>query len=321
MKFGVLGAADIAKRRFLPALEKSEEAQFVLLGVSSEERMPAGNELAGQFNGKCVCGYDSVINSDEIDAIYIPLPPSLHYEWAKRALLAGKHVFVEKPITINSEHTAELIKIAEEKKLVLIENYGFVRHPQTKLIHDLINKGEIGEIRNIRTAFGFPKRPLVDIRHKKALGGGALLDAGGYAIRAGFEFLGPDAMVTTSSLNYLDGYEVDMNGTFSMKNDAGYVLQASFGMDNFYKCEIEIWGQKGLIKAGRLYTAPDNLKPVVTLTTADGETMFEADAADQFLLQIECFVDCIKNEKKRTDMYGEIFRQIQQIEKAFDLAE
>ena len=321
MKFGVLGAADIAKRRFLPALNKCENAEFLMLAVSSEERLEAGRTLAEEFGGKAIAGYDKLLECEEIEAVYIPLPPSLHYEWAKKALLAGKHVFVEKPSTIDVEDTEDLVNIAKEKNLAIIENYGFVHHPQMTLIKKLISDDAIGEIRNVRTAFGFPKRQPDDIRHQKALGGGGLLDAGGYTIKAGFELLGESSEVVTASLNYIDGFEVDMYGTLTMENAMGHTLQASFGMDNFYKCELEIWGQKGMIKAPRFYTAPDGLKPQVILTTNDGETIYEADSADQFLLQTEYFMSCIKNEEMRNNAYDELLRQIEQIAYAFDLAE
>ena len=321
MKFGVLGAADIAKRRFLPALAKCKNAEFSVLAVSSEKRLEAGISLAEEFGGKAIAGYDKLLENEEIEAVYIPLPPSLHYEWAKKALLAGKHVFVEKPSTIDVENTEELVDIAKEKNLAIVENYGFVHHPQIALIKRLISDGEIGDIRNVRTAFGFPKRQLEDIRHQKDLGGGGLLDAGGYTIRAGFELLGESSEVVTASLNYIDGFEVDMYGTLTMENAIGHTLQASFGMDNFYKCELEIWGQKGMIKAPRFYTAPDGSKPQVILTTNDGETVYEADSADQFLLQTEYFMSCIKNEDMRNTAYDELIRQIEMIAYAFDLAE
>ena len=321
MKLGVLGAADIAKRRFLPAISGLENVEFTEIAVSSEARLSAALGIAEEFSGKAVVGYDALISNSEIDAVYIPLPPSLHYEWAKKALLAGKHVFVEKPSTTSLEHTEELVSIAKEKGLAITENYGFTKHPQTKLIHKLIGDGAIGEIRNIRTAFGFPMRPKDDIRHQKKLGGGALLDAGGYTIKAGFEFLGDTAEVVTASLNYIDDFDVDMYGSLTMENASGITLQASFGMDCFYKCELEIWGQKGYIKAPRFYTAPGNLKPQVIVADRDGETVYEADSIEQFAAQFDYFRECINNTELRNRAYDELIRETEQIEYAFDLAE
>ena len=321
MKFGLLGAADIAKRRFLPALKKCSEHEFVMLGVSGNERLEAGKSLAEEFSGYAVVGYDVVLENDSIDAVYIPLPPSHHYEWAKKALLSGKHVIVEKPSTINLDDTVDLVNIARERELVITENYGFTHHPQTKLIKSLIAEDKIGEIRNIRTAFGFPKRQAEDIRHKKALGGGGLLDAGGYTIKTGFEYLGETAEVVTTSLNYLDEFDVDMFGSLTMKNSDGLTMQASFGMDSFYRCELEIWGQKGVIKASRYYTAPEDFVPQVVLTTNDGDVIYNADKADQFRLMIDYFTSCINDKNVRESAYGELIRQIEQIQCAFNFAE
>ena len=234
--------------------------------------------------------------------------------------MAGKHVFVEKPSTTKAEHTKELIKIAEKNKLAIIENYGFVCHPQAILIHKLLNEGAIGEIRNIRSAFGFPRRPDNDIRHQKALGGGSLLDAGGYTIKAGFDFLGDTARVTTSALSYLDDFDVDMYGTLTMENGDGKTLQASFGMDCFYKCELEIWGQSGMIKAPRFYTAPDGFTPKITVSTKDADTVYDAEPADQFMLQTEYFLSCCSKDSLREEAYRELEWQTERIESAFDMA-
>ena len=320
MKIGVLGAADIARRRFLPAVKKCENVELAKIAVSSEGRIKAGQELTEQFGGEVVVGYDKLISDSEIEAVYIPLPPSLHYEWAKVALDSGKHVFVEKPSTIKLEDTAKLVEIAKSKNLAIVENYGFVHHPQTKFIHKLIDDGEIGEIRNIRSAFGFPKRPFDDIRHKASLGGGALLDAGGYTIKAGFEFLGETAEVVTASINEINGYEVDMYGSLTMENILGQTLQASFGMDNFYKCELEVWGSKGFIRAPRFYTAPDGFEPQIIVNTSEGENNYSIDSADQFLLQLKSFIRCIEDVTQREIAYNMLEKQMEQLEYAFDLA-
>ena len=316
VQIGILGAADIAKRRFLPALELINDLCFQGVAVSSVDRINAGKEIVEKYGGQVYVGYEQLIEDEEVDAVYVPLPPSLHYKWAKKALLAGKHVFLEKPSTTSLEETLELIRIADEKNLVIVENYGFVQHPQIKIIQDIIESKRLGDVRNIRTAFGFPRRSDSDIRHSKELGGGALFDAGGYTIHAGMVFLGETAEVESVSLNYLNDFEVDMYGCLTMKNNDGQTLQAMFGMDCFYKCELEVWLEKGYIRAPRFYTAPQDLEPEIIVSSRECEEVIKAEKADQFAQRINFFVECCNEEEKRKQSYNSIIGQMRQLDKA-----
>ena len=114
MKIGILGTADIAFRRFLSALQKCEA--FTYAGVAS--RTPEkGKRFVETFGGQVYDGYDALLADDSIEAVYVPLPPALHYEWGKKVLLSGKHLLMEKPFTTNLQHTEELLQLAEEKGL------------------------------------------------------------------------------------------------------------------------------------------------------------------------------------------------------------
>ena len=316
MRIGILGAADIAKRRFLPALETIDDLLFQGVAVSSPDRIGAGEEIVKKYGGQVYIGYEQLLEDEDVEAVYIPLPPSLHYKWAKKALLAGKHVFLEKPSTTCLEETLELIRIADERNLVLVENYGFVHHSQIKIIQDIIESKKLGDIRNIRTAFGFPRRSDSDIRHSKELGGGALFDAGGYAIHAGMGFLGESAEIESISLNYLNDFDVDMYGCLTMKNSEGQTLQAMFGMDCFYKCELEVWLEKGYIRAPRFYTAPPDLEPEIIVSTRECEEVMKAEKTDQFAQRIHYFVECCNEEVKRKQSYNSIAGQMRQLDKA-----
>ena len=118
----------------------------------------------------------------------------------------------------------------------------FVYHTQLDWIRKKISEGTIGEVRLIRIDFGFPFRGANDFRYNKALGGGALLDCGGYTLKLASLFLGDSAKVTASQLNGKDGFEVDIYGSATLTNNEGLTAQVSFGMDNSYKCSLEVWG-------------------------------------------------------------------------------
>lgn len=294
MKIGILGTADIAFRRFLPALQKCEA--FTYAGVAS--RTPEkGKRFVETFGGQVYDGYDALLADDSIEAVYVPLPPALHYEWGKKVLLSGKHLLMEKPFATNLQHTEELLQLAEEKGLAVHENYMFLYHSQLTYIKKLISDGELGDIRLYRISFGFPKRTEGDFRYNKALGGGALLDCGGYPVRLALELLGDTAKVVQSNLVQPEGFEVDLYGNAVMENDAGAVAQLSFGMDNAYQCQLEVWGSKATLIASRIFTAGDGIKPMLILKSSTGEQKLELEADDQFLHSIKTFAACAEFQR------------------------
>lgn len=332
IKIGIICPSEIAFRRFMPALQQAKEKiQFAAIGIASPEEWfgdltnisqeqieeqqvrerAKAQTFIDQYGGEIVVGYGNLVSSDLIDVAYIPLPPALHHKWAKKALEAGKHVFVEKPSTTSLTDTEDLISIAYEKGLAFHENYMFIYHSQLEEINDVVKRGEIGDVRLYRITFGFPLRQSNDFRYNKALGGGALLDAGGYCMKYANWLLGGDAHVVTAQSNKIEGFEVDMYGSATMVNDKGQIAQIAFGMDNDYRCEIEIWGSKGTITSGRILTAPAGFTPsYIIKRNQDIETRPLA-ADDAFLKSIYRFIACVEDKETRTEEYNLMLKQEQ----------
>lgn len=324
IKIGVLCPSEIALRRFMPALMKSEDFEFA--GISSanaeewfgeptdelvESEKSKAKKFTDNYGGRIFESYNELLSSPEIDAVYIPLPPALHFKWAKKAFENGKHVFLEKPFTTALADTEELLKIAEEKNLAVHENYMFVYHSQLDWIKNKLP--EIGEIRLIRIDFGFPFRGANDFRYNKELGGGALLDCGGYTVKLAGLFLGDTAKITDSQLNTKSGFDVDIYGSATLTNSDGLSAQIAFGMDNSYKCSIEIWGSEGTIYTNRILTAPDGFEPVVIVKKGNEEQQFTLPADDTFKKSILAFEECVNNNKRRIEKYHEIKIQAEMI--------
>lgn len=340
IKIGIICPSEIAFRRFLPALQQAKDKiLFAAIGIASPEEWfgdltnisqeqideqqarerAKAQTFIDQYGGEIVVGYGNLVSSDLIDAAYIPLPPALHHKWAKKALEAGKHVFVEKPSTTSLADTEDLISLASEKGLSLHENYMFIYHSQLEEINNVVKSGEIGDVRLYRITFGFPLRQLNDFRYNKALGGGALLDAGGYCMKYANWLLGGDAYVVTAQANDLEGFEVDMYGSATMVNEQGLVAQLAFGMDNDYKCDIEIWGSKGSITSGRILTAPAGFTPSYTIKKNQNIEIRELPSDDTFLKSIERFVDCIECEQTRKEEYDILHTQAVLVEQFKEL--
>lgn len=333
IKIGIICPSEIAFRRFLPALTNSENAkrfQFIgiaiaspkewfgdLINVSNEQidaqqskEREKAQTFIDSYGGRIFGSYTDIVSSSEIDAVYIPLPPALHYKWAKLALEKGKHVMVEKPSTTCYSDTKALIDLAEKNGLALHENYMFVFHNQINEVNQVIDDGEsIGKPKLFRITFGFPRRALNDFRYNKKLGGGALLDAGGYTIRYATELLGDTAQVTTASVGYDSDFEVEIFGAATMVNDEGLTAQLAFGMDNDYRCDLEVWGTKGTLTTGRILTAPVGCIPKYTLKQNQEYTEHLLSEDDAFGKSLERFAACIENERIRQMNYDILERQ------------
>ena len=335
IRIGIICPSEIAFRRFLPALKEAGEGfRFAAIGIASPEEWfgdltnisqeqideqqarerAKAQTFIDQYGGEIIVGYGNLVSSDLIDAAYIPLPPALHHKWAKKALEAGKHVFVEKPSTTCLSDTEDLIKLAYEKGLALHENYMFIYHSQLEEIQSVVKSGEIGDVRLYRITFGFPLRQLNDFRYNKALGGGALLDAGGYCMKHANWLLGGDAHVVTAQANNIEGFEVDMYGSATLANNKGQTAQIAFGMDNDYRCDIEIWGSKGTITSGRILTAPAGFAPSYTIKKNQDIETRPLAPDDAFLKSILRFADCVKCAEIRREEYELLRKQEQLVE-------
>ena len=322
IRIGVICPSEIAYRRFMPALKKCDGIEFAGIstadasewnGVLTEELKKSEIEKARKFTdeygGKLYDSYAALLSSPDIDAVYLPLPPALHYRWGKAALEKGKHLFMEKPFTTSLEDTKELISMAHSKDLAVHENYMFAFHSQIEWIKNKISEGTIGDMRLIRIDFGFPFRGANDFRYNKALGGGALLDCGGYTLKLAGMFLGETAKVAASKLCGKDGFEVDIYGNATLTNDDGLTAQVSFGMDNSYRCSLDVWGSTGSIYTNRILTAPDGFEPTVIIKQGNEEQSFTLPADDTFRKSICRFVQCCSEDNARAENYDMILRQ------------
>jgi len=325
-RIGIICPSEIAFRRFLPALKEAGCFEYAGVAIANkEEFVGATNEILAKerakaqtfvdsYGGKIYEGYRNLIESADIDAVYIPLPPGLHYQWAKVALAAGKHILVEKPCTTALANTQDLLQEAESKGLAVHENYMFAFHDQLKAVNDIVDSSEIGDVRLYRISFGFPMRAQNDFRYNKALGGGALLDCGGYTFKYASMLLGPTAKMKYAQSNYIDGFNVDMYGSAALVNDKGVTAQVAFGMDHNYKCELEVWGSKGTINTNRILTAPAGFTPEVIIRKGNEEEKRNLPADDAFKKSILHFCKCIEEAEMRKENYQTLLRQATLVE-------
>lgn len=304
LRIGVLGCAKIAKRSVIPAMLTIDGIELVAVSSRTEDK---ANEYAELFNCEAVVGYQNLLDREDIDVIYMPLPTGLHEEWVIKALQAGKHIHIEKSLAMDYDSATRMVDMARDKNLLIMENFMFLYHGQHQFVQELIDKGEIGELRCFRSSFGFPPLPEGNFRYNKELGGGALLDAAAYTVRASQLFLGNDLWVEAATLNN-NGSEVDLYGGAYLKAENGSFAEVAFGFDNFYQCNYEIWGSTGKITAHRSFTPGADYKPVITVEK-QGEVEEHVVAAENHFVNIlKEFVNTVNSGQYETK-YEEVLNQ------------
>ena len=289
--WGVLGCSGIAERRMLPALGEIEGSSVV--GMAS--RAPDRAERFAARHGGTAMSYEQLIDSPDIDAVYLSLPNSLHFEWAERALSAGKHVLCEKPMTISAEQTDSLIALAAERGLVLRENFAFLHHPQHEVVRELVERGRLGRLRTFSSAFGVPSPPAGDIRYDPALGAGCLLDVGVYPIRAAQLMLGSGLTVAGATLRVDADTGVDMAGHALLVSENGVFADLEFGFQHSYRSRYALWGDAGHLSLERAFTPPAEHRPLLRLEEQDHAEEFVLDASHQFRDSLASFAGAVRD--------------------------
>ncbi len=315
LRIGVLGCANIARRSVIPAIKSI--ADFELVAIASRTKVKA-EQFALEFDCEAIEGYQNLLDRNDIDVVYMPLPTGLHEEWVAKALEAGKHIHVEKSLAMNYQSAIKMVSLAKEKGLLIMENFMFLYHHQHDFVKGLIKQGEIGELRCFRSSFGFPPLDQNNFRYNKELGGGALLDAAAYTVRASQLFLGDDIKVEAATLNTMNT-DVDLFGGAYLKSPNGMFAEVAFGFDNFYQCNYEIWGSKGKIIVPRSFTPGAEFKPVITLEQQGDTINYEIEAENHFVNILNEFKRCVL-ENDFEPKYSEILNQSRLLQELKDKA-
>ncbi|WP_340376213.1 Gfo/Idh/MocA family oxidoreductase [Streptomyces sp. SS7] len=314
LRMGVLGCADIAVRRILPALVEHRSVRLV--AVASRDRARS-ERLAARFGCAAVTGYRALLDRDDIDAVYVPLPPGMHHEWVAEALTAGKHVLVEKPLSTAYAQSAELVAMAERLGLALTENFMFLHHSQHAAVRDMA--GEVGELRVFSSSFGVPPPRSASFRHDPLLGGGALLDVGVYPLRAAQLHLSGELDVLGACLRVDESTGVDVAGSALLSTASGVTAQLDFGFQHSYRSAYALWGSRGRISVPRAFTPPREHRPVVRLEQQDRITEVTLSADHQVGNALDAFATAALTRTGRTALGESLLRQallVEQVRKA-----
>lgn len=288
IRFGVLGCSSVAERRVLPALAGASNAALTHVGSRDLEK---ARTFARKFGAAKSGAYEDVLRDPNVDAVYLSLPAALHETWIRAALESGKHVYCEKPAFASEESAAALIRLARAKGRRVMEGFMFRHHPQHARVRELIAQGRLGRPRLFRAEYFYPRPADGDIRLDSALGGGALMDAGGYTIAAALELLGAPSSVSGTWTRDVSGVDGMAALTLGFPGDRFALCAAGFGLQ--YRARYSIAGEMGSAELSRAFAVAPDQPTTIELETGMKKETISVPAADQFRLMIERFAGAL----------------------------
>jgi predicted dehydrogenase len=236
VRWGVLGVANIAVKRVIPAMQAGECSEIA--GIASRDRGRA--EAAARDLGipKAYGSYEEMLADPGIDAVYNPLPNHLHLPWSTRAAEMGKHVLCEKPIGLNLREALALIAVRDRTGVKMGEGFMVQSHPQWLRIVELVRAGRIGQLRSAVGTFSYFKLEAGNIRNIREYGGGALFDIGCYAIKTSRMVFGEEPVSVSAAVTRDARFgDIDMLTSAILEFPTGHCV---------FTCSTQIAGQQSM---------------------------------------------------------------------------
>jgi xylose dehydrogenase (NAD/NADP) len=282
IRWGILSTARIAQR-IIEGARLSEGAQIVAVGSRDLARAQA--YAAEHGIARAHGSYEDLLADPEVDAVYIPLPNSMHVPWSVLALEAGKHVLSEKPLSRHPAQVDEAFDAADRAGRVLMEAFMWRFHPQTEELVRLVRSGTIGDVRLVRTAFGFGELHPDNVRLQASLEGGALMDVGCYCVSALRLLCGEPLRVSGEQVEGGDGVDIRFAGVLRFEGD----VLGSFdcGMDVFRRNSIEVVGSTGEIHVPSPWQTPLGAEILVRREGSDQVERIVPEAVDPYARELD----------------------------------
>ena len=296
VRWGVLGAANIAVAKVIPAMMRSTRSRVVAIASRDQSKAAAAAKTLGipRAHGS----YEALLADPEVDAVYNPLPNHLHVPWSIRAAQAGKHVLCEKPIALSAAEAEEL-RTARDRTGVLIGEAFMVRaHPQWLEARRLVESGSIWPLRLVSGHFSYYRRDPRDIRSRPEYGGGALMDIGCYPITISRWMFAAEPIEVIAQIERDPEFGVDRLASALLRFAAGQAVFACSGQLVPFQ-RMELFGTTGRIQVEIPFNAPPD-RPC-RIVVDDGSALgglsakpIEFPTVDQYTLQADRFSDAIR---------------------------
>jgi xylose dehydrogenase (NAD/NADP) len=250
-----------------------------------------------------------LLADDQVDAVYVSLPNSLHVDWATRALTAGRHVLCEKPLSRHAGEVAAVFDLAERSELLLMEAFMYRHHPQTRALTETVASGSIGELRQIHAAFCFLLDDPADVRLRPELDGGSLMDLGCYCLSSARLLAGEPESVFGRQVLGPTGVDVRFGAMLQFAGDVHAQFHCGFDLPD--ESRLEVLGSEGSV----LVREPVRcLDPHLELWRGGDVVRIDVEDADRYQLQLENFAAAVRGEAEPLLGRGDAVGQARAIE-------
>jgi xylose dehydrogenase (NAD/NADP) len=327
IRWGVLGYARIARESVIPAILRSRNSEFYALASRDDAKLAACRERYPTVV-QSYRGYEELLRDPQVDAVYIPLPNSLHREWALKAAAQGKHVLCEKPLGLTAAEAREMIAECQVRGVWLMEAFMYRYNSRTRLVREILRSGVLGEIKHVNSTFRFLLANPASIKLKPELGGGALYDIGCYPVN----FIGmvademarasggPDAPLTrpisvAAECVRAGGIDVSFSGL--LRYDSGLIGAVHCGLNANRRIFSEITGTLGVLEIPDTFF--DNAG-TLALTLGEERRELPVEASDRYRAEVEDFADAIRENRPPLFPLTETLRNAEVLDQLFAAA-
>jgi dTDP-3,4-didehydro-2,6-dideoxy-alpha-D-glucose 3-reductase len=295
LNIAVWGLGRHAQNRILPALSAMDEIN--LTGVCSRNSKVV-ETCAEQWNCFGWNDPEQMLNSVEVDIIYIATPIGVHFSLAKQVIEAGKHVWCEKPLTCSYTDTQELVSLAKERGIVLTESFMYLYHSQFQRVREFVDDSK--QIYSVVCRFGIPTLDKPGFRNNPALCGGALWDVATYTVSALLSLF-PDQQVEVvfSEVLTKKGLQVDSEGRAVLRFSKGVTAYLEWGIGVAYKNEIDLWARDCSFYTDKIFSKPKEYRPMYRTRDLYGNERLEyGEQSEQFTDMFRNFLEAMNDKEK-----------------------
>ena len=290
VRWGILSTANIGRKAVTPAIQNSSNGRLVAVASRDEAK---AQSYADEFGMTNVHGsYEALLADAEVDAVYIPLPNSMHKEWTVKAAEAGKHVLCEKPFGLTAQECLEMDEAARANGVKLMEAFMYRFHPRTEAAIKLVREGGIGPVKVVRSSFTFKLSDPENIRLSPELGGGSLMDVGCYCVNVSRTLVGEEPTEVQAFATWGEsGVDEEMVATLRFPDDVFAQFTCALTLPRSQGCEVlGTGGRLELPSTFVLGTEEVNMHAVPTGADLKTHTF---GGVDEYQAMVEHFADCV----------------------------
>ncbi|CAK7262166.1 MULTISPECIES: Gfo/Idh/MocA family protein [unclassified Shinella] len=288
-RWGVLSTATIARQQILPAIAESENG---VVSAIASRNLAKAQTLARRFNASNAFGsYEELLASPDVDGVYIPLPTSMHVDWTKRAVEAGKHVLVEKPLANDAAEVESLLVLCQGRSLLVSEAFMIVYHPQWQKLREIVVSDRLGALRQVQGAFTYHNVDPGNVRNIQVLGGGGMADIGVYPILATRFATNTEPKRVRATIRRDAVFGTDVHASVAMDFgafDLSFYVSTQMALRQYMLFHFE----KGCVELEAPFNARQYAHAVVRISDQDHRSgeIFSFGEVNQYRLEVEAFV-------------------------------